>query len=30
LLVITKRKTHKRKQIQHGSTIEYGKAATCE
>ena len=27
LAVITKRKTRKRKQIQHGGTIEYGKAA---
>jgi hypothetical protein len=27
LAVMTKRKTRKRKQIQHGGTIEYGKAA---
>jgi hypothetical protein len=28
LAVITKRKTRKRKQIQHGGTIEYGEAAS--
>jgi hypothetical protein len=27
LAVITKRKTRKRKQVQHGSTLEFGKAA---
>jgi hypothetical protein len=27
LAVITKRKTHKRKYVQHGGTMEYGEAA---